>query len=436
MVEDGAAVERLSLPDEAVLELAARHGVAYVLDEGVFRRTVRRYRSALAASWGRTDLGYASKANSTLAVLAMAHQEGCLVDVASEGESRAALAAGVPAGRCYLHGNCKSREEVAFAVSAGIGQVVVDNFEEIGLLAEAGVQVPVLLRLAPGVDPVTHAKISTGQDDTKFGFNAGDGSGERAVLAARAAGLDVAGFHCHVGSQLLDPAAQVAGGEVIARFAARMADCHGVDCRVLNVGGGLGVASPGGARPMAIEDYCAAVAAAVGRGLAGSGLEPVLVHEPGRALVSDAGVTVYRVGVVKDVPSREKGTRRFVCVHGGLADNPRPALYGARYEVRGVVGGGRSGGAEVEVTVSGRHCETDKLFVDVFLPEDLRSGDGLEVLGTGAYNSSMSSNYNRYPRPATYLRRETGALELVQREDAWDEMLARESLPEGWSCLS
>ncbi len=416
--------DRFRLSPKAAEAFAHEFGTPlYVLDETHLRGRMRAYRQAAEAAHPKSELTYATKANSTFAVLRIAHQEGLRLDVASEGELRAALAAGVPASACHLHGNNKSPEEIAFALDQGVAHVVADNLPELDRYP-GGTRV--VLRLAPGVDPVTHAKISTGQDDTKFGFNVADGAAEAAVRKCVELGLDLKGFHCHVGSQLVDPEAQRSAGGTIARFARSMLRKHGVRAEYLNVGGGLGVRYTD-ERPMPIAQYCRLVTNAVLEALDGE-LDPVIAQEPGRALVAESGVTLYRVGVVKEVPSQAAGRRAYACVDGGLSDNPRPALYGARYTVE------RPGTATLRsglraFTVSGKHCETDTLFPDVELPADLAPGDLLQVLATGAYNASMASNYNRFRRPATVLVREDGTSALVQRRDTWDELLARETLP-------
>ena len=403
----------------------------YVVDESHFRNRIRSYLGAFRTVYPRSELSFASKANSTLALMAIAAQEGCCIDVASEGELRAALAAGVAASSCFFHGNNKSHTELEFALRQGIGHIVADHFGEIETLAALmpfQAETKIILRLAPGVDPVTHAKISTGQADTKFGFNIADGSAERATIRCVELGLPLLGFHCHVGSQLLDPEAQRSGGSTIAQFAIAMKEKHGFWAEYLNVGGGLGVRYTASEEPMPVEDYCRLVVQAVQSALEGSGLSPVLGQEPGRSLISESGVSLYTVGVVKTVPAKDRVSRTYVAVDGGLSDNPRPALYGAKYEVEPIA---KTASPNMTVTVSGKHCETDTLFPDIQLPSDIGPGDILQVLCTGAYNSSMSSNYNRYPRPATVLIRESGNFDLIQRRDSWDEMLAREILPEG-----
>lgn len=443
---------RFRLTEAQARELARQFGTPlYVIDEHHFRARIREYRTAAKAAHPKGEIAFASKANSTLAVLKIAYQEGCTIDVASEGELRAAMAAGVPASACHLHGNNKQRQELEFALDQGIDCVMVDHFGEIEVLAELakarpGSRTRYALRLAPGVDPITHAKISTGQADTKFGFNIADGSAERATLRMLELGLPLIGYHCHVGSQLLDPEAQRGGGEFLAKLAVEMHQKHGFEIEYLNVGGGLGAVYTSTDRPMAIAEYCKLIANAVNEALRGSGLDPVLAQEPGRSLIAESGVTLYQVGVIKTVPIKD-GTRTFVAVDGGLSDNPRPALYGSKYTVERVASAvdrtweyiTDGPGAVISnpippdrtFTISGRHCETDKLFPDVELPEDLAVGDLLQVLSTGAYNSSMASNYNRYPRPATALIRESGEAVLIQRRDTWDEMLAREIVPEG-----
>ena len=419
--------------DEAV-HLSEQFGTPlYVLDEATIRARIQEFRSATAAVWPNFHISYASKANGTLAVLAIACQEGCTIDVASEGEFRAALAAGVPAGQCCLHGNNKSREEIEFARSQSIGEIVIDNFVELELHLSLPHESPTryFLRVAPGVDPITHEKISTGQEVTKFGFSLANGDALRAATQCLESGLPLAGFHCHVGSQLMDAAAQEAGASALATLALELYRQTGYVTPMINAGGGLGVRYTN-EQPESIASYVGKIAHAIRKAWPSDLPLPALGQEPGRALVAEAGVTLYEVGVVKLA-----GGTRFVIVNGGLADNPRPALYGARYAVERVAScstphSREPRGGAARTVVSGRHCETDELFPDVDLPEDLNRGDLLQVLTTGAYSSSMASNYNRYPRPASVLRRLDGSFVLVQRSEAYDEMLMREQLPAEW----
>lgn len=440
---------RFRLTEAQASELAATYGTPlYVIDEAHFRARIKRYLAAAEAAHPNTEITFAGKANSTLALLKIADSEGCEIDVASEGELRAAMNAGVPASRCHLHGNNKQASELRFAIDAGVGQIVVDHFTEIETLTTMleGNKTKVVLRLAPGVDPVTHSKISTGQADTKFGFNIADGSAEAAAVRCLELGLPLIGFHCHVGSQLLDPEAQRAGGEHLAAFATKMLKDHGFTTEHLNVGGGLGVCYTDADQPMAVEDFCRLIMESILPPLRAAGLDPVIAQEPGRSLVAESGVTLYRIGVVKTVPTKGDQFRTYVAVDGGLSDNPRPVMYGSRYTVERAAKGEAApdwiparpqrpvknpNGAGIVVTVSGKHCETDKLFEDVVLPEDTAEGDLIQVLTTGAYNSSMVSTYNRYARPATALILEKGGHTLIQRRDTWDEMFAREVVPDG-----
>jgi len=425
---------RFRLSEAQARELAETYGTPlYVVNEPHFRQRIRTYYEGFRAHARNGELSFATKANSTVALIKIAYQEGCSIDVASEGEFRAALMAGVPASACHLHGNNKQPDEIQFALEKGIGMIVLDNFEEIETVSrlQTQFQTKYVIRLAPGVDPITHHKISTGQADTKFGFNIVDGSGEKATVRCLELKLPLIGYHCHVGSQLLDPEAQISGGELLAKFAVEMKGKHGFETVYLNVGGGLGVRYTDSDIPMSHGEYCREIVAAIDGALAGSDLHPKLAQEPGRALVGESGVTLYRVGSVKIVPAKEVGTRTYVAVDGGLSDNPRPTMYGSKYTVERVSPDPEGQETTATFTVSGKHCETDRLFADVELPADLKAGDLLQVLCTGAYNSSMASNYNRYPRPATALIRPNGDHSLIQRRDTFDEMLAREIVPEG-----
>jgi len=429
MSEALAPDDRFQLTAEVADRIASEFGTpAYVVGEEHFRNRIRRYKTAFSQAWPGAEITFASKANSTLALIAIAAQEGCLIDVASEGEFRAALTAGVPASQCHLHGNNKSRSELEFAIAQGVHQIVVDNFDEIELIASLNAPTlpDLMLRLAPGVDPVTHAKISTGQADTKFGFNIADGSGEKALLRSLELGLPVVGFHCHVGSQLLDSEAQRSGGALLAEFAVSMLEKHGFRASVINVGGGLGIRYTDADQPTSVEDYCAQVAAAVKEALGDSGLEVSLIQEPGRSLVAESGLTLYRIGVRKSVPAKDVERRHYLAVDGGLSDNPRPVMYGSKYTVKATR---PRDGATQTFRISGKHCETDMLFDNVQLSENTQVGDLLQVLCTGAYNSAMASNYNRFRRPTTVLVRTSGELVQIQRPETWDEMFAREIVP-------
>lgn len=430
MIPAVAKDTRFRLDDATAKELANTYGTPlYVVDERHFRERIREFKKTFHDAYHDSEISFASKANSTLALLKIAAQEGCGIDCASEGELRAAFAAGVSPAQCHLHGNNKTEAELRLAIESEIGYIVADNFGEIEKIAafarEALKNPPVVLRLAPGVDPITHAKISTGQADTKFGFNIADGSAEKATRLCLEKGINLIGYHCHVGSQLLDSEAQRAGGELIARFAKIMAETTGFQAQYLNFGGGLGVRYTDQDQPPTIEEYTALVVKAIEKALEGSKLRPRLGQEPGRSLISDSQVTLYKVGVVKTVPA-QGATKTYVGVDGGLSDNPRPGLYGSRYTV---IPAGKENEPTMTVTVCGKHCETDNLFENIRLPVSTAPGDILQVLSTGAYNASMANNYNRYPRPVAVLRRLDQTFSVIQRAETWDEMFARETLP-------
>jgi diaminopimelate decarboxylase len=287
----------------------------------------------------------------------------------------------------------------------------------------------VLLRLAPGVDPHTHGKISTGQDDTKFGMNVGDGSaaaGVAAILAQPA--LRLRGFHAHVGSQLLDTESHEAAADAVCRFAAAMRDRFNLAIAEIVLGGGLGVRYLPDQQPPSIADFAEAVTSAYCRALDRYQLgRPHLGMEPGRSIVAEAGVTLYTIGPIKDVPiSEAPGRRTYVAVDGGLSDNPRPLMYEARYQA--LVANRGAAAPTQTVRVSGKHCETDTLLPSVELP-DVQPGDILAVLTTGAYNYAMASNYNRFTRPAMVLVRE-GHADLIVRRETWADLLRSDELPE------
>lgn len=421
------ADSRFRLTEDRATALAAEFGTPlYVLDEAHFRNRIKRYLDATSSAYPKVAISYASKANSTFALLAIAHSCGLSIDVASEGEFRAALEAGIPAKNCHFHGNNKTRRELQFALSQGIGQIIVDNFHEFDLLDDLeNEETKFLLRLAPGVDPKTHKKISTGSQDTKFGFSISDGAAELAIQMAVENRLPFIGIHCHIGSQLKDHQAHRAAAEIMGTFARSMAQRHHFKCEVVNLGGGLGVRYEDNDGSPEIEDLSLAQARAFLAGFGKSSDLPVLGFEPGRSLIAESGVTLYEVGALKTIRVKNRD-KTYLSVDGGLSDNPRPAMYDSKYSVNLV----RHSDAELmKVTVSGKHCETDTLFEDVLLPEDVHSGDLLQVLTTGAYNSAMASNYNRLLRPATVLLREKDDPVLVQSRETWKQLFAREILP-------
>lgn len=402
-------------------ELAKRYGTPlYLFDSKDLRATIREFAAAATAAYENSTVAYASKANSALAILQIIREEGLDIDVASEGELEAAIRAGFPATSIHLHGSYKSDREIHRAVQLGIQAVVIDNLSDITRVAAeceiAGRRQGVLLRIAPGVDPDTHKAISTGQEDTKFGLNIADGSATHALeILSRVKELDFLGYHFHVGSQLLDADAVEAGAARTAEFAIEMIGTIG-EPKEINCGGGLGVRYLPDQVPVSPEELCGRVAEACLAPFRQAGLPlPRIAYEPGRHLVAEAGTTLYTVGPIKTVPIGAHGQyRRYLSVDGGLADNPRPQLYGANYYA---INADRAEQPhDHPFRIAGRHCETDTLIPEADLPAFTKEGDILAVQCTGAYNLVMASNYNRYPRPALVIVGDGEPFVAVERE--------------------
>ncbi|MGD1170321.1 diaminopimelate decarboxylase [Mycobacterium seoulense] len=392
---------------------------AYVIDETDFRRRARRYRKALRG----IQVVYAGKSLLTTAVARWVREEGMGIDVCSGGELAVALAGGTDPARIVMHGNAKSPDELRDALRAGVGRIVVDSCIEVAYLAGvARRRQPVLIRVTPDVDVHGHRAVATGVSDQKFGFTlAGDHAAEavRRVLAHPI--LDLVGLHCHIGSQVTDPALY---GEAIRRLIAAMADIrarHGVILTELNLGGGHAIPYVPGDRELDLDQLADTIDDALDAACAAEHFpRPSVVVEPGRAISGRAGVTLYRVCSVKT----QSSGRTFVAVDGGMSDNPRVSLYGARYTV--ALANRHALGPKRLVTVAGRHCEAgDEIARDVELPADLHPGDLLAVACTGAYHHSMASNYNLVGRPAVVGVRDGRARELVRRETVAD-LLARD----------
>ncbi len=411
------------------VELAQRFGTPlYVLDEMCLRETCRRYRAAFESRYPQVHISFSSKVFTTMAICRIVADEGLGVDVSSGGELYTALEAGISPESMVMHGNNKSRREMEMAVSHGVGRVGIDCVEEIDALQAVAESfdrvVDVLLRVAPGVTADTHTHIQTGKVDTKFGLPLVDGAAVEAVRRAlNAPNLRLRGINCHIGSQILDTAPFVEAAEMMVGFAARLRDELGYTIEDLDLGGGLGVRYLPSDQPPSCDDYADAITRAVKAACARHGLPlPRLLQEPGRSLVGEAAVTLYTIGVIKDIP----GIRTYIAVDGGLSDNPRPALYGARYSA--IVANRADRPLTRTVTVSGKHCETDTLISDLQVPE-VEVGDTLAVQTTGAYNYSMASNYNRFPRPAVVTAMEGRADVIVQRETL-EDLIAQDRVPE------
>ena len=413
----------LSIGGCDLVELAEEHGTPLVVyDEGALRAMARAYRAAFAALAPDVDVIYASKSYFGQAMLRLANEEGLCVDVASGGELFAALRAGFPPERIYMHGNNKDAREVGEALDAGVGTVIVDNLDEIALLegiaAARGVRQDVLIRVTPGVKPSTHSYISTGQLDSKFGFSIEGGPAREAVDRVRAASsLDLRGLHCHIGSQLFDLAVFPAAAAIVADFAA---SCGGDDLGVMDMGGGLGIAYTREDRPAAVEDYAEAVVESVRAEWGRVGLPmPRILVEPGRSIVGRAGVTLYRVGGTKTIP----GVRTYASVDGGMSDLLRPMLYGAVYEP--LLANRPDAEPTETLRLVGKHCESGDVLVGEASLPPVGPGDLVCLPATGAYGVSMASNYNGVTRPAVVFV-DGGSARLVTRRETYADLVARD----------
>lgn len=418
--------------------LAAEFGTPlYVMDEAAIRANCRNYKAAFETRYPSVEICYASKAFLSLAIARLIADEGLSMDVASLGELYTALRAGFPAGRLSLHGNNKSRAELELAVENRIGHVIVDNFEEIELLAqivrEMGADIDVLVRATPGVDPHTHKLIRTGQADTKFGFNIANGNALRAARQILATpNVHFKGIHCHIGSQLLDADTHVEAAEIMVRLMESIVRETGAKVEELNIGGGLGVRYLPHHAPPTYDAFAEQIVTSVKTALDAHGLSyPKLLMEPGRALVGEAGTTLYTVGAIKTVPVKaehtgDADTRTYVSMDGGLSDNPRPQLYEAVYNC--LLANKADQPADTVVTVAGKHCETDILIWNTKIAAP-SSGDILAVQTTGAYNFVMASNYNRFLRPAVVIVAD-GQVDVIVERQSLDDLIRGERIPE------
>jgi diaminopimelate decarboxylase len=399
-----------------VVALAREHGTpAYLYAEDDIRARAREFTRAMSDRTDDFEIVFASKALPATAAYALLAEEGLSVDVASGGELHMALAGGFAPERIHMHGNNKSGAELSYAIESGVGQIIVDSFDEIerlGTLLDRPQRV--LIRITPGIKASTHDYIRTGQEDSKFGFGLADGLAERAVSAVhKAPKLELVGLHAHIGSQIFELDAFVKAIEVLAEFT-RAVD---LQPELLNVGGGLGIAYLEEDQPPSIEEYVEVKVAGVGRVF-----DPVprILIEPGRALVGPAGVTAYRVGTVKEIP----GVRTYVAVDGGMSDNLRPMLYGSRYET--LIADRANDAPDTGATVAGMHCEAGDVLVSDARLASPRVGDVLVTPATGAYGHAMASNYNGVPRPPVIFCRD-GRSRVVVRRESWDDLLSRDA---------
>lgn len=410
-------------------QLAATYGTPlYVYDEALIRGKCRAFVEAFRQTGVAFQVAYASKAFCTMAMCKLVEEEGLSLDVVSGGELYTALQAGFPVERIHFHGNNKSLEEIVMALDAKIGCFVVDNFFELHVLdqlaSERGETVSILLRVTPGVEAHTHEYISTGQEDSKFGFDVKNGQALEAMkYAHESKHLHLLGVHSHIGSQIFETDGFLVAIKRLAELLEEAKNHHGFLPEVLNVGGGFGIRYVEGDTPQPAETYVKAITQTVKEELGSRQIPmPEIWIEPGRSIVGDAGTTLYRIGSHKEIPN----VRKYVAVDGGMTDNLRPALYQAQYEA--AIANKMNVPASDVVSIAGKCCESgDMLIWDVAIQPAV-AGDILAVPSTGAYGYSMANNYNRIARPAVVFVKD-GEVELVVKRETYADVISHDLLP-------
>ena len=416
------------------VELAAQFSTPlYVFDEAYIRRMMRVYQDTIQAEYdGHGLVLYASKAFSCEAIYAIAKQEGIGVDVVSGGELYTALRAGFPAQKMTMHGNNKLPHEIAEALDAKVGMIVVDSFSEADLIeeeaAKRGRVQDVLIRINPGVEAHTHAYVQTATPDSKFGFSVANGAAEEMTAHVLAKPhLKLHGYHCHIGSQIFEKQSFVLAVQKNLAFMAQMKKKLGFEADALNMGGGFGIWYAEGDAMIDVDGYAGylrALLSTIKDGCGALGLRrPFVYLEPGRSIVGEAGITLYTVGAIKEIP----GIRKYVAVDGGMFDNPRYALYQSKYTA---VLANRAAEELCElVSIAGKCCESgDLIGVDFNLPK-ARTGDLIAVLSTGAYNYSMASNYNRNFIPAAVLVKD-GKADYIVKPQTYEDLVRNDVIPD------
>ena len=404
------------------VELAHEYGTPlYVMDEDLIREHCRSFKQSMDKYYGGKGLVcYASKAFCCKAMCKIMLEEGLGLDVVSEGELYTALSVGFPAEKLCFHGNNKTDHELSYALEQGVGRIIVDNIFELdrlnALAEKTGKTANIMYRIKPGIDAHTHNFIMTGQIDSKFGFALETGEAYEAVKKAISAShINLVGLHCHIGSQIFDIDPFVKAAEVMLTFIAKIKNELGFEVKELNLGGGFGIKYTEEDAPVAYEKYMEKVSAKVAEVCAEQKLtQPFILIEPGRSIAAPAGITLYTVGGKKVIPN----IRTYVSVDGGMGDNPRYALYQSKYDVE-VANKADLPKSEV-VTVAGKCCETGDLIGEGMPIQPVEPGDILAVLATGAYNYSMSSNYNRIPKPAVVMVSDGKSRVAVKRETLED----------------
>lgn len=423
----------LEIGDVDTVYLAEKYGTPlYVYDIALIKQKVREFKQAFTSYEKASQVAYASKAFSSLALYQMLANEDVSLDVVSGGELHLAIQAGFPAKRIHFHGNNKSHQELVEAINHGVGCIVVDNFIELDMLNHVTTlyqkRVNVLLRVTPGVEAHTHEYITTGQEDSKFGFDLMSGQAKDAVQQAQELSyVDVIGLHAHIGSQIFDTDGYEAVIKRLIVQSKEWYDDFGFPLSVLNVGGGFGIRYTKEDEPLPIKRYIDSICETVRKHAKEVHLElPEIWIEPGRSIVGEAGTTLYTIGTEKNLPD----IRHYVSIDGGMADNIRPALYQAKYT--GVLANQVKSENLEKVSIAGKACESgDMLIWDLLLAKP-EQGDVLAVFSTGAYGYAMASNYNRLTRPAVVFVEDGKDFLAIRRETYDDFMRLEEPIDESF----
>ncbi|KHO63112.1 diaminopimelate decarboxylase [Thermoanaerobacter sp. YS13] len=410
--------------------LAKKFGTPlYVIDEELLRQNCRAFYNGFKKDYPGNEVIYASKAFMTMAICKIIEEENLGLDVVSGGELYTALKAGFPAEKIYFHGNNKSKEELIMALENNIGRIIVDNWYELNMLndlAKKMNKVPnIYIRVSPGVEAHTHQYVKTGQIDSKFGFPLFNGDAMRAIeYALTLENVNLVGLHSHIGSQIFDAESYKAEIEIMMNFLKLVKEFLGWEVGELDLGGGFGIAYVEEDDPQPIEQIAHEIMQAVKEYSVALNIKmPNIIVEPGRSIIGNAGTTLYTVGAIKDIP----GVRKYVAVDGGMSDNIRTALYGAKYDA--IVANKAKNITSEKVSIAGKLCESgDMLIWDITLPI-IEEGDILAVLCTGAYNYSMASNYNRLPRPAAVLV-SNGQADIIVARETYEDLIRNDIIPE------
>ncbi len=407
-----------------IVDLAEEFGTPlYLFDESTLRQKCRKFKDEFRKYYSDTLVIYASKAILNRALARIFKEEGLGLDVVSGGELSIARSVDFPLDKVYFHGNNKTREELNLALDWGVARIVVDNFYELELLnnlaEERRISQDILLRLTPGVDPHTHRYTTTGTIESKFGFPLATGQAEKAVKQAlSASNLNLLGFHFHLGSPVSEVQPYELAMELVLRFAREVVRKGGFDLREFDIGGGFAVQYTLDSKVPTIADYARAVTDKLEGLISDLGFNrPRLIIEPGRAIVGQAGVALYKVGAIKELA----GIKKYVCVDGGMSDNIRPVLYGAKHAA--LVANKALKEEREMVTIAGKLCESGDILVKDISLTKVRASDIIAIPVCGAYSIPMSSNYNAMPRPAVVMVRE-GRAHLIRRRETYQDLMS------------